>query len=312
MLGDIENVPLRDVWRDEAREFTPWLASEKGLSRLGEALGLELELAQMEAKAGRYKVDIIARITDDNGYVIIENQFGNTDHDHLGKLITYAASWDSSTVVWISENFTDEHRQALDWMNEHSPDLNFFGLQIELLRIGDSPPAPQFRIISSPNEWVKAVKAERNREVSELNLQQLAFWEDLRDYVRNLERDPLNVSRKPRPQHWYNVAIGRSGFRIAFTLNSRDERVGCEIYIQHDEAKTAFDILYEQASIIEEEFGYELDWQRLDERKASRIVIYRNGNFLDEQQRDELIEWLYDKAVRFHKTMGPLIRDLEL
>jgi len=315
-LGTIEPVHPRDVWQDEAEHFTPWLASPQGLSLLSETLGLDLELVSVERRVGSFKADIVARMVgeeDDEVYVVVENQLERTNHDHLGKLITYSAGLNATTIVWVADGFTEEHRQALDWLNENTPGLNFFGLQVEVIRIGNSPPAPQLRIVSSPNEWAKAIKAEKVREVSATKLEQLGFWEELREYSRGLEHAPLHLSRTPRPQHWYEIAIGRSGFKISLTVNSRENLVGCEVYISMDDAtKTAFDLLYEQREAVEAELGSQLEWQRLDEKIASRIVLYRSGDFLHPEQRGELLAWLYDQAVAFEQVFGPRIRDLAI
>ena len=177
-LGKIESVNPRDVWKDEARDFTPWLASEDGLALLGDALGVEIDLIATESRTGSYKTDIVAQIIDedDERIVIIENQLDSTNHDHLGKIITYASGHNAVTCVWVAPSFTDDHRQAMDWLNENMPDVTFFALEIDLIRIGDSIPAPQLKTISSPNEWKKAVRASHAKEVSDIKLDQLRFW----------------------------------------------------------------------------------------------------------------------------------------
>lgn len=215
-LGKMEQVELREVWEDEAGDFTPWLASDIGLSLLGDTIGLQLELIGQEQKVGPYKADILARAIeedeDEDHLVIVENQLDKTNHDHLGKLIVYAAGKRAHTVVWIAETFTDEHRQALDWLNENSGKaLAFFGLQIELWRIGGSNPAPQFKVVSSPNAWAKeAAKEEDTRALTETKQDQLQFWEEVKQYGQT-HHSPIQW-RKPRGQHWYPLAVGRAGF----------------------------------------------------------------------------------------------------
>ena len=313
-LGKIEPVNLRDVWKDEARDFTPWIASENGLALLGEVLGVELELIATESRTGSYKADIVAQIIDEEEerIVIIENQLDSTNHDHLGKIITYASGHNAVTCVWVAPSFTDEHRQALDWLNENMPDVTFFALEIGLIRIGNSDPAPQFKTISSPNEWKKAVRASHAKVISEIKLDQLHFWQEVKVYANENPASTMQLGRTPRPQHWYNIAIGRTGFEIAFTVSSISNRVGCEIYMNDERAKQHFDLLNEQRKNIEAELGYDLDWQRLDEKKASRIAKYREGRIDNEDERQELIEWLYGKAVEFHQVFSPRIQALEV
>jgi len=313
-LGKIEAVNLRDIWKDEAREFTPWLASKEGLSLLSDALGVELELIATESRTGAYKADIVARIIDEDEdrIVIIENQLDSTNHAHLGKIITYASGHNAVTCVWVAPTFTDEHRQAMDWLNENMPDVTFFALEVGLIRIEDSKPAPQFKIISSPNEWKKAVRASHAKEVSEIKLDQLRFWQEVQEYANEQTGGPIQLTRTPRPQHWYNIAIGRTGFRLTFTVNSVSKRVGCEIFMYDESSKQYFDLLQNQKEEIESELGYELEWQRLDERKGSRIVIYRDGTIDNEQERQELIEWLYAKSTEFHQVFGQRILRLDI
>ena len=311
-LGKIEPVDIRNVWGDEARDFTPWLASEVGLSLLGEVLGVEIELIATESRTGAYKADIVAQIIDEDEdhIVVIENQLEQTNHDHLGKIITYASGHNAVTCVWVSPSFSEEHRQAMDWLNENMPDVTFFALEISLMRIGESDPAPQLKIISSPNEWKKAVRASHAKEVSELKLDQLRFWQEVIDYANLQPSSPIQLSRKPRPHHAYNIAVGRSGIRMTFTANSVSKRVGCEIFMHDDHAKTYYDQLAEQKENIETELGYTLEWQRLDDKKRSRIVVYRDGMIEDQDKRDELIEWLYKKVVDFQHVFGQRIQDL--
>lgn len=312
-LGKLEQVDVRDHWPDEAKYFTPWLASEGGLALLSEVIGIELELVGQEQPVGPFKADILARdATTDDHMVIIENQLDKTNHDHLGKIITYAAGLQATTVVWVAETFTDEHRQALDWLNENSGEnLAFFGLQIELWKIGDSLPAAQFKVVSSPNEWTKAVAAGPTQSVSDTKQDQLRFWEELREYSHS-RKSPLKF-RKPRPQHWYSLSIDRSGFWMSLTINSFRKRVGCEIYMRGPQPKLAFDLLHAQQEQIEAEIGHPLEWQRLEKKKGSRIAIYKTDLLIDDpKQREEARIWLHQMAELFHNTFSNRIKALEL
>ncbi|MEX1247930.1 MAG: DUF4268 domain-containing protein [Anaerolineales bacterium] len=312
-IGSLENVGLREIWPDEARDFTPWLATKEGLTLLGEVLGVELELISKESRVGPFKADIVARIIDEDEeqkIAIIENQLELTNHDHLGKIITYAAGHSAEMVVWIAETFTDEHRQAIEWLNGNVTNIGFFALEIQLLRIGNSPAAPQYKVISRPNEWVKAVRTSQARELTDVKLDQLHFWEELIQYASEQEPSALQVTRKPRPQHWYNLAVGRTGFRVTLTVNSFSGRVGCEVFMYDDDAKKHFDALETRKAEIEAQLGYLLEWQRLEEKKGSRIAVYSAGLIDNLDQRPMLVRWLFEKAVEFHRVFSPIVQRL--
>ncbi len=313
-LGKIENVNPRDVWKDEARDFTPWVASDIGLALLGETLGLELELVTTESRKGKYKCDVVARVVEDEEerIVVIENQLEQTDHPHLGKIVTYASGHNAVTAVWIARSFSDEHRQALDWLNVNMPDVAFFALEIGLIKIGDSQPAPQFKLVSSPNEWTKAVRASHAREVSDVKLDQLGFWQEVKDYAAQQPSTPVQFGRTPRPQHWLDLALGRTGFRLTLTVNSFSGRGGCEVYMYDKYAKQYFDLLYQQKDEIESELEYPLEWQRLDDKKSSRIAVYTEGLIENPEERIRLKEWLFEKTREFYQVLSPKIQALEV
>jgi hypothetical protein len=147
-LGRLQRLPLREVWKSESGDFTPWLAQEENLRLLGETIGLDLELESRERDVGPFRADLLCKNTVDDSWVLIENQVERTDHTHLGQILTYAAGLEAVTVVWVAERFTEEHRAALDWLNENILEkFAFFGLEVELWRIGDSPTAPKFNVI---------------------------------------------------------------------------------------------------------------------------------------------------------------------
>ncbi len=187
-LGRLERVNVRAAWTNEAIDFTPWLAAN--LDLLSEALGMNLELEMEEKYVGTFRADILARNSDSGEWVLIENQLDRTDHGHLGQIVTYAAGLDAATVIWIAENFSDEHLAALDWLNSITDEnILFFGVQIELWSIGGSV-APKFQVVCKPNSWVKKAK----------NLKKVLGDEEL-DFRVESEMDEL-MDRYPGLQQW--------------------------------------------------------------------------------------------------------------
>ena len=177
-LANLKQVPLREVWKHEALDFTKWLAEANNLSLLSDEIGIEISLIRTEASVGKFNVDILAEEENTGRKIIIENQLESTDHDHLGKVITYASGFDASIIIWIVKDVRDEHKQAIDWLNEHTDEhANFFIVKMELWQIGDSPYAPKFQVMSQPNDWAKAIKkSHTENELSEVKLMQLDFW----------------------------------------------------------------------------------------------------------------------------------------
>ena len=301
-LGKLQKVDLRKQWNHEAFDFTQWLVNPENLGLLADEIGIELTAIEAEAKTGKYSVDVLAEEENTGRKVIIENQLEKTDHDHLGKIITYASGYDAEYIVWIVKDTNEEHRQALEWLNEHTDNsLNFFLMRLELWQIDDSLPAVKFNTVVKPNEWTKTLReTTRKDDLTETKLLQLDFWKQFSQYCQE-ERVSFNT-RKPLPQHWYNISIGKSGEHLALTMNTRDNEVGCELYIGDN--KERFDTLYEEREQIESQIEETLDWQRLDDKKASRIKITRGGNITDEESWEEYFEWLKQKAEKFKEVFG--------
>ncbi|MGR3610797.1 MAG: DUF4268 domain-containing protein, partial [Sulfitobacter sp.] len=269
-LGRLEKIDLRDIWKTEDQDFTPWLAREDNISLLADTLGLELEVEAQEKEVGPFRADILCKDIRNDSWVLIENQLERTDHRHLGQLITYAAGLKAVTIVWVAAKFTEEHRAALDWLNSVTgDDFRFFALEVELWRIGESPAAPKFNIVSKPNEWSKTVGAATRRieaeALTDTKQMQLAFWEQLH---AELQSHPGIRTQKPRPQHWTNLPIGRSGARLGAILNTREERIAVELYLGDDNAAAFFQELEESKAEIEAELGFSVIWKPLPEKRA--------------------------------------------
>lgn len=299
-LGALKKVDLRKIWNHEAHDFTKWLAKEENIAKLTEELDIDIENIVPEASSGRYNVDILATEVHTGKKVIIENQLEVTDHKHLGQILTYASGHDASIIIWLVKDYREEHKQAIDWFNVNMPEaISFFLVKIELWQIGDSEVAPRFNIIAQPNDWSKAVKASNsNATISELKLQQQEFWNQFKDYA-NVNNTKLNLGRKSRPQHWYNISYGTSKAHLSITFNSRNNYIGCEVYITNDNT------LYEKYKInkdaIEESLGYSLDWQDLPDSNAFRIQKTFPCKPLDTSKWNEYFEWINTTAEAFDK-----------
>jgi Domain of unknown function (DUF4268) len=291
-LGKLEKIDLRDCWKHEARDFTCWLSEQDNLELLGDELGIDIKLLKVEAGVGKFSADILAEEDTTGRKIVIENQLEATDHSHLGQILTYAAGMQAEYLIWIVKDAREEHVQAVEWINEHSSEkINFFLVQVELWRIGNSDPAPKFMALVRPNNWTKSLRGggqESGSNLTQTRLSQLEFWQQLRDYAAACA-PPLKL-RTPRPQHWYDVAIGRSDCQVTLTLMLSEGKVGAEIYIPS--SKQLFTELYARQQQVEEIVGIgELIWQELPEKKASRIRIFKQVNFLQED-RTEVFEWL--------------------
>ena len=310
-LSKLERVPLREAWKHEANDFTPWLAETDNLNTLSDALGLsELELVATEHWVGDFKLDILC--TDGDEQVIIENQIEKTNHSHLGQLISYAAGVGAKKVIWVAESFRPEHSAALEFLNENTTEnLSFFAVEVELWKIGSSPFAPKFEVVVKPNDWVKSGReqARAASSSSPTKILQQKFWIALKD--RLAAKAPEIRPQKPRPQHWLNNSIGRSGFGLNITANTRDERLGVELWIPGAAAKKHFANLLPLKKEIEGELGFELDWQELPDAQACRIVSwYPNASIEDESRWNEYLDWLTERLVKMDQVLRPIVRSL--
>lgn len=310
-LGKMEQVSLREAWKHEAGDFTPWLAEPENLNNLADALGIsELVLVATEYRVGDFKLDILC--TDGDEQVIIENQLEKTNHTHLGQIIAYAAGVGAKKVIWVAESFRPEHAAALQFLNDNTTDdLNFFAVEVELWKIGDSPLAPKFEVVVKPNEWTKTGREQARvaATTTPTKLLQQKFWIALIEYLA--ANAPHIRPQKPRPQHWLNNAIGRAGFGLNPIANTRDQRVGVELWIPGVDAKQHFANLYAQKQVIETGLGFELDWQELPDAKAVRIASwYPNASIENEHRWHEYIDWLTQRLVKMDAVLRPIVRAL--
>ena len=314
-LGRLSPIALRDIWEDEAIDFTPWLAEAENLALLGETLGMELELEAQEIHVGDFRADILCRDTVDNSRVLIENQLERTDHDHLGKILTYSAGLNVRTVIWIAREFRDEHLAALEWQNEMTDErFQCFGIEVKLWKIEDSICAPQFDIVSKPNDWsptvIQATQRATSEALSETQAQQEQFWTQLRDAM--VEKGSRVRCPKPVWGNFLVFSIGRTDFSMEAWQASQNKEIGIRLYMRGQDATAHFYLLKEQQAEIEEAFGEPLEWAELPGRKSCRISL-RKGDTdpTDVSDWPKQHEWLADKLERFNTVFRPRIQALD-
>lgn len=310
-LGRIERVDLRSIWTSEDKHFTPWLAQSENLEILGETLGIELELEAQEKDVGPFRADILCKNTaEKESWVVIENQIEKTDHKHLGQLLTYASGLKASTIVWISAQFCEEHRAALDWLNQLTDkSVRFFGLEVELWKIGDSPAAPRFNIVCQPNDWENTVRhaAEilSDDEATPSQNLRIKYWSAFRAYLQ--ENKSKLRPQKPSRDHWYSFGIGTSRAHTAALIITRENKIGVELTINSEDAKAIFNDLIQHKEDVEAIIGSPLDWREMLDKKASRILLFNSIDPYDEATWPQQFAWLQENLERFDRAFRNLL-----
>lgn len=305
-IGKLKEVDVRELWRHEQYDFSKWLSKKENIEYLDEILGLTLVSVDNEVYVGPYRCDLVAKDETSGITVIVENQLDGTNHDHLGKIITYASGLDAKVIVWIVKEAKEEHRAAIEWLNNNTvSDINFFLIEIHAYKIGESDPAPKFEVVEKPNDFVKRSKI--NREDEDLNKSQAArlyFWEEFNKVVTQRGK-PFNL-RKATTDHWYDVAVGSSDAHISINLVNKEGNIIVELYINNN--KALFDKLKNQKEAIEEQLGMKLIWDRIDTKKASRIKYSIEG--LDFEKQDNypvLMNASIDAAVKMRDVFKQYI-----
>ncbi len=310
-LGTLTNLDPRTIWPREASDFTPWLLANPDTLR--DALGIDIELNSAEHPVGGYSLDLIGRDVNHDAVLIVENQLGFSDHTHLGQLLTYASGSDAKTIVWITTGFREEHRQALDWLNQSTDEhVRFFGLQIEVVRIGDSLLAVRFKIVAQPNDWQKRLKTSA-AELSSGGKPALyyAFWSRLLERIHK-EHPGWTRARKPQTTNWLWVSYPLRGIplSVSFGWNST---LSVELYIdtQDPEYNTRlFDRLAQHRGSLEADFGRPLEWDRAEGRRFCSIADKAEGDVSTTEKHDEFINWIFDSIARWGKSLGRLSPDV--
>jgi hypothetical protein len=311
-LGQLKRLSPKEVWKHEATEFTPWLRDN--MSLLADTLGIEVDLVEREVPVGDFAADLVAKDLNSDRWVVIENQLDPTDHKHLGQVLTYAANRKAGVVVWISPEFRDEHRQALEWLNDVTgEDIDFFGLQLELLQIDDSPAAPNFSVVARPSAWQKEA-----RKRGQITPKQQAYHDFFSALLNELKAGAPHITSAQSVgyENWFAFSAGRSGFSYSFSFTLK-RRFRVELYIdQGDQAlnKAAFDLLHKEKDTISAELGLPIEWERLDAKRACRVAIDTQDIRHITDPPDTLAElrkWAVDTGVRFRSVMGPRIQGLK-
>ena len=312
-LGRLIKADIRDFWEDEARDFTPWLAREENISLLSDTVRMELEVEGTEIRVGPFEADILCRDTVTDKQVVIENQLEPTDHKHLGQLLTYAPGLNAVTAIWIAERFKDEHRAALDWFNEITPEeFSFFGLEIELWRIDNSPMAPKFNVVSHPNAWTKTVsRISPSGELTPTKQLYLEYWTELGDLLE--QRDGVINPVEAWARNWLGFGVGRSHFSLDATINKREKWICVGLTLRGPDAKPHFYLLEQDKVDIEGEIGTELEWEGRPGRKQSYISLSSQDeiDLEDRSDWDRQHEWLCNKLEIFHKVFSPRVEALD-
>jgi len=306
-LGRLEQVDPLAVWALEERDFTPWLLANG--DALAEALEIDLELVEREHRVGPFELDLLGRDLTHDAPLIVENQLTPTDHGHLGQLLTYAGGTDAATVVWIARAFREQHRQALDWLNERTDDrTRFFGVEIHVVRIGASQPAPNLKVVSAPNDWQKYARSAGGVVTVQTPRQTMyaQFWSRLIERVA-ADRAPW-TNRRSLDGHTHNWIDFPSPFRPAYYAMSfaQGGRLRHELYIDLGTVE-ATDVLYQRLyadrEAIEQRYGGPLTWEPLPDRRASRVADYTDGDVMNTDQHDAYIEWFIKTGDRFRHAL---------
>lgn len=306
-LGKLKEVDVRELWKHEQYDFSNWLAKEENIKLIDDEIGLTLVNVNKEFFVGSYRCDLVAEDETTGEKVIIENQLEATNHDHLGKIITYAAGLDSNTIIWIVKEAREEHRAAIEWLNNNTSNkIGFFLMELHAYKIDESRPAPMFKVIEKPNDFVKnSQKSYKDGDLNKSQAERLYFWNEMNKRVIEKGR-PFNV-RKATADHWYNVALGSSEATISIGLISKNNYISIEVYINNN--KELYDNLFSKKDEIEEKLGLSLEWLRLDNKKASRILTYIDGlDFDNHDNYPQLIDESIEKAIKMRDVFAPYVR----
>jgi hypothetical protein len=304
-IGSLQRVALREVWPHEAQDFTPWLA--ENIDVLNNAIDLSLSIIEREQAAGDFSVDLVAE--DESGNpVIIENQLERSNHDHLGKLITYLTQIGAKAAIWIVSDPRPEHISAISWLNELSS-ASFYLLKLEAVRIEDSPPAPMLTLIVGSSEASQEA-GETKREFTERHILRRRFWTSLLERAK--ESTPLHANTSPNQYNYVMTGAGKRGLSFLYIIQQYTSDI--DLYIDRgrdtdNENEEIFDTLGNAKEEIEEVFGELLEWQRLEGKRACRIgKRFSLGGYRDDEEEwSEIQDTMIDGMIQLEKALRPHI-----
>jgi hypothetical protein len=315
-LGRFEKVELRECWRTEDKDFTPWLAKPENIEILSESIGVTLEVQAVEQFVGPFRADILcvdadSFESDGKHHVLIENQLEITDHKHLGQLMTYAAGLDAVTLIWISSKFTEEHRAALDWLNRITDEtFKFFGIEIEVYRIGDSLPAPRFNVVAKPNDWSKVVKKNAlSQAVNDVEVLRQEYWQAFKMFMEN-NKSSLKF-QTPSHRLYYNISIGRSGFTLCANIKAKENTLSVILWLDGKNHKEHFDKLSQNCfQHSAAELGNEINWFRNDNNNSSQIFITCSADYKNREDWVNQFVWFKGNLEKFADFFKPEIEKI--
>lgn len=292
---------IREVWPKET-DFSEWLMTDDGIEFLAQEIGIEIENPRRESRPGDYPCDIAANVLGDEDHiVVIENQYGKSNHDHLGKLLTYAAVHKAMTGIWIAETVSDDHRQVIDWLNDNSPpNVNLYLAELKLYRIGASPVAPQLDVVCRPNAAVKETKSGLGESDKERRAWRRRMWTEIHEAVRAV--NPPFRLQKPGGEHWSAISLGRSAFSLNMLLTPKNQSIGIDLYVQPSWKEHAFAALEAQKAEIEAEIGAPLQWLPNPGKKAARILLEAKIDSRRPENEPAVRKWFAENTVLMYRV----------
>ena len=302
-FGNLKSIDLRRIWPREDENFTPWLFKEENLTRLADVLNMKLDPLEKEMEVGQFYADIVCRNTTDNSLVVIENQLEETDHSHLGKVLTYAAALRAFTVIWVAAEFANEHSDTLNWLNENMSDhFQFFGVKLELIQVDNSCPTPKFTIIAKPNNWIRPVIEADSRT---------RFWSEFHKHLTesNSLLDPQGSSENPQ---YFGFRIGEvSDIWLAAWRHQDNKYFAVNLHLKGQNAQLYFDKLKEQQNEIENELGTTLEWKKSPSYNPSvpQVGLYKNMDSSEEADWSNQFEWLRLNLEKLDEVFRPRVTD---
>lgn len=304
-LGKLEEISVEEVWGAEKHGFSDWMANNENISLLNDVLGMNLNNVDKEIYVGEEHCGVVAEDETTKMKVLIENQLEISSYDYLGKIISYASCINANVIVWIVSKAKKEHKNAISWLNNNTgKNINFFLVEIHAYKIGNSLPAPKFELIEEPNKFIKNAKDKIIKEFNKLQSDRLEFWTIFNEIL--ISKNKPFMPQKATSEYWYEVSLNSEEARINITLLNKDKVVGIELYINDN--KELFDVLFDNQNEIETELGFKFLWQRLDDKKASRIRYYVDGlDFDNHSNYKELMENIISKVIAMKEVFSKYI-----